>query len=278
MTKHSTLGFSLALLVLGALVSACSSAHSPGPDGGGQPDDGVPEDAGPYVPSCEPMAAAIDLCAVAVCAPVTAAFWDGSVCVPVHCNCTGPECAVYATVAACQAAHASCDAALCTATGGAWFNRPEWCGHFECGVPSSQACDQATPACDCGASRVFGPGVGCVDGPLCEIIATVAPDVLCANTGGEWMLGICAPTTCGRFSDLDCALPACACGELEVFDADRGCIRSPTCEVRLLGEACTTTGLCADSVCCLDGGISADASCVAPLCSDPHGVCGPARP
>ena len=129
-----------------------------------------------------------------------------------------------------------------------------------------------------GSLRVFGPGVGCVDGPLCEIIATVAPDVLCANTGGEWMLGICAPTTCGRFSDLDCALPACACGELEVFDTDRGCIRSPSCEVRLLGEACTTTGLCADSVCCLDGGISADASCVAPMCEDPHGVCGPPRP
>ena len=75
MTQHPLLGLFLALVVSAVLLPACSSSHSPGEDAGGLPDEGLREDAGPYVPSCAPMAARIDPCAVAVCAPVTAAFW-----------------------------------------------------------------------------------------------------------------------------------------------------------------------------------------------------------
>lgn len=259
------------------LFSACATSHAPGSDGSVSGDVGRPADAGPYVPSCAPMDARVDPCAVAVCAPVTGAFWDGAACVPVHCNCAGAECGVYTTLDACEADHAACDATLCTTTGGAWFARAEWCGHFQCGFPPSVLCDESVPACDCGLGRVFQDGAGCVDGALCELTEMLEPEAFCTATGGTWRLDVCGHATCGRLSDADCILPGCVCGDLEVFDPQRGCVRSPTCELRQLGEPCTDTGLCADSVCCVNGGISADATCVAPLCDDPHGVCGPPR-
>ncbi len=241
-------------------------------------DAGPRVDGGPYVATCEPMAAQIDVCGTP-CFGVTSAFWDGAACVAAHCDCVGAECEVYPTVEACSAAHATCDAALCASTGGAWFNRLEWCGHFNCGVPNPDSCESPTRACDCGMYRNFSAGVGCTDAPLCELVAPLPPDARCTATGGEWMLGICGHTSCGRFSGLDCASPGCACGALEIFDVDRGCIRSPGCDVRQLGESCDDSGLCGDgSVCCVSGGASMASHCEAPRCSDPSGVCGPPRP
>ncbi len=246
--------------------------------GGGSEDTGPGTDAGPFVPTCDAMDARIDVCAV-TCDDVSGAFWDGTTCVPSHCDCTGAECGVYASVAACEADHGDCDATLCASTGGAWFNRPEWCGHFVCGFPNPDSCAVPTPACDCGTYRVFDPGTGCTDGPLCELTAPVDPDVLCASTGGEWMVGICGDARCGRLSDLDCALPGCVCGALEIFDTERGCIRSPSCDVRLLDESCDDTRLCGGgSVCCANGGISTASTCSMPMCADPSGPCGPPRP
>ena len=241
-------------------------------------DTGPRPDSGMVTPTCEPMDAQLDVCA-AVCGSVSSAFWDGATCVPAHCNCVGTECDVYATVSLCEAAHASCDATLCASTGGAWFNRPEWCGNFACGAAPLDSCEVPTRACDCGTYRVFNDGTGCMDGPLCELRAPTDPDVLCAATGGTWMLGICGNAMCGRLSGLDCLSPGCVCGDLEIFDGERGCIRSPTCEARLLGEQCNATGLCGNgNVCCATGGASTDSACALPMCTGTFGVCGPPRP
>ncbi|MFO0714266.1 MAG: hypothetical protein U0353_30765 [Sandaracinus sp.] len=228
--------------------------------------------------SCNPQVAEIDVCA-AVCDDVDGAFWDGTRCIATSCNCTGSDCGTYATVEACQAAHAHCDAALCLATGGRYFSRPQFCGHFECGFPPAVACDEPLPACDCGLYNIFVDGVGCMPGPLCELIAPMEPQALCESTHGTWHTDMCGSTTCGRVSDTDCIAPGCACGTYEIFDAERGCIQSPECDVRLLGEDCTATQRCGGgSVCCVSGGASTAAACEAPMCSDPSGVCGPPRP
>lgn len=228
--------------------------------------------------SCEPMDARIDVCGTP-CFGITGAFWDGARCVEAHCDCVGSACEAYPDRASCEAAHASCDAALCTATGGAWFSRPQFCGHFECGAPPSVACDEPVPACDCGTYGIFVAGMGCMPGPLCELIAPMEPEPLCTSTGGTWMLGICGHATCGRLSDLDCASPGCVCGPYQIFDDERGCIQSPDCDVRLPGEDCTETQRCGEgTVCCANGGASAEASCSAPMCDSPEGVCGPPRP
>ena len=289
MSKTSTFSIAFPLLVALAL-TGCPDAHGGpdaamngsdvscvcAPDGGPAPDAFAPPiDVGVGPASCAPQAAAIDLCAP-ICDAITGAFWDGTRCIEHSCNCTGPECEVYADGAACEAAHAGCDASLCETTGGAWFARPIYCGHFECGTPPSVACDETIPVCDCGAYGIFVEGVGCMPGPLCELIAPREDEALCTETGGTWMMGICGPTTCGRFSGLDCAGPGCACGAYEIFDDERGCIPSPDCDVRQSGEDCSETGLCAGSVCCTGGaGLS---QCEAPQCGDPSGLCGPPRP
>lgn len=231
-------------------------------------------DAGPR-PTCDAQAAAIDLCAP-TCDTITGAFWDGARCVEHSCNCTGTECNVYGNLAACEAAHARCDASLCESTGGAWFARPQFCGHFECGTPPEFACLTPVPACDCGTYGIFVEGTGCMPGPLCELVAPREDEALCGETGGTWELGICGPTTCGRYSDLDCAAPGCVCGAYEIWDDERGCIESPDCDVRELGEDCSATMLCANSVCCFGG--AGGARCEAPQCGDPSGLCGPPRP
>ncbi len=286
---RSNIVSSLALWL--ALASGCPDAHGGGDAGsldatvpidvvrtGDAPvldaflvDSGLPA-------SCEPMDARTDVCATP-CFGITGAFWDGARCVESHCDCAGTECEVYAGLAACEAAHAHCDAALCRATGGAWFDRPQFCGHFECGAPPTGLCDEVLPACDCGLYGVFVDGIGCMEGPLCELVAPEEPEPRCVRTGGTWMLGICGHATCGRLSDLDCASPGCVCGRYQIFDPERGCVQSPSCDERLPGEDCTETQRCGmGTVCCANGGASIEASCVAPMCGTPDGVCGPPRP
>jgi hypothetical protein len=280
---------SLVLLAVSCLaLSGCPDARGTAGDTGAADagvaredadvDTGARTDAGVPMATCDAMDAHTDVCA-APCAEVTSAFWDGAACVAAHCDCAGTECDLYRTLEACEAAHAGCDATLCAASGGAWHNRLEHCGHFTCGVPAPEICEVPTRACDCGTYRVFMDGVGCVDGALCELVAPREPEELCSATGGEWMPSTCGPATCGRLSDLACASGGCVCGALEIFDEDRGCIRSPSCDVREPGEACEDTGLCGGgTVCCATGGASTASSCVAPLCDDPAGICGPPRP
>jgi hypothetical protein len=287
----------LAALALGASLAGCPDTHANDRDAASLPDapgldappfggDGcvtcgdapIGADAGVRPASCTAASAEIDVCA-AICDAITGAFWDGTRCVEHSCNCTGADCEVYPTRTSCEAAHAHCDASLCLATGGRWFSRPQFCGHFECGTPPTDVlCDEPLPACDCGAYGIFVDGEGCMPGPLCELIGPRDPDVLCAETGGTWMTGICGHATCGRLSGLDCASPGCVCGTYEIFDDERGCIQEPDCDVRLPGESCTETQRCGEgSVCCANGGASIEASCVVPMCSDPSGVCGPPR-
>ena len=232
-----------------------------------------------YMATCAPMQAETNLCFAGECLGVTGAFWNGSECVESRCDCIGPECGIYATKAACDAAHTTCQAALCTSTGGAWFRVPAWCGDFVCGRPNQSPCDTPTTACDCGVRGRFVDGVGCMTDTKCPISELIDPQQLCGITGGEWQLGICGHATCGRLSGLDCASPGCVCGVNETFDLGRGCIPNPLCEVRVLGESCTETQLCGDgTTCCANGGASTEASCVAPMCSTPDEICGPARP
>ena len=285
----------LFLVAAGCLSSGCPDTHGSGDagpsldavaadavppprEGGDGFDAPSPIDAGVVPGTCGAMDAQLDVCAE-TCFAITGAFWDGSRCVESHCDCVGPECMVYADVASCEAAHAHCDAALCTSTGGAWFSRPQYCAHFECGSQPDVLCDEVLSVCDCGTYGVFVEGVGCMPGPLCELIAPTEPEPLCASTGGTWTLGICGHTTCGRFTDLDCAGPGCVCGPYQIFDDERGCIQSPECDVRLPGEDCTETRLCGEgNVCCVAGGASITMRCEAPMCGDPSGVCGPPRP
>lgn len=232
-----------------------------------------------YMPSCEPMRADTDLCFAGDCVGVTGAFWNGAECVESHCDCTGPECGIYATKAACDAAHTMCDAALCESTGGAWFRVPAWCGHFICGRPNPAICDTATTACDCGPRGRFVPGMGCMPDATCPIPERIEPEPLCTLTGGTWRLDICGHATCGRLSPLDCVAPGCVCPENSTFDEARGCLPNPICEVRELGEDCSATGLCGGgSACCTRGGASAETTCIMPMCGSPDGIYGPAVP
>jgi hypothetical protein len=222
-----------------------------------------------YVPSCRAMDARIDDCTVR-CLGASSAFWDGSRCVAARCDCAGTECGVYASVAACEAAHASCDALLCQSTGGEWFAFAGACGHFACGVPPPRTCEELGPACDCGPLAVFTDGVGCSPSASCTPPAPRASDVLCTETGGE-VIEACADTWCGRGGGGGCMWPSrCRCGDLEIFDASRGCVPSATCELRQPGERCDATGRCGSgTVCCERDGVR---TCVAPECSA-DGVC-----
>ncbi len=276
-------------LLIALCLAGCPDTHGSGdaamigsdvecvcaPDGGPLPDAFAPPTDAGIVASCTPQAAAIDLCAP-ICDDITGAFWDGTRCVEHSCNCAGADCEVYPNRASCESAHAACEASLCLSTGGAWFARPIFCEHFECGTPPSEDCRMPFHACDCGTYGIFVEGEGCMPGPLCELIAPRTDEERCSESGGTWTTGICGPTTCGRYSDLDCAAPGCVCGAYEIWDDERGCIQSPDCDVRFVGEDCSETGLCEGSVCCTGGaGLS---HCEAPQCGDPSGLCGPPRP
>lgn len=222
-----------------------------------------------YVPSCRAMDARIDDCAVR-CLGASSAFWDGSRCVAAHCDCIGTECGVYASVAACEAAHASCDAMLCQSTGGEWFRYAGACGHFACGTRPPRTCEKPGPACDCGPLSIFIEGAGCSPSASCTPAAPRARDALCIDTGGE-LIDACSDTWCGRGGGRSCMWLRCRCSDLEYFDEARGCVPSATCEPRQPGERCDVTGLCGSgTVCCERDGVR---TCVAPECSA-GGVCG----
>lgn len=215
-------------------------------------DAATPIDAGPRG-ACDPMDARIDSCADQ-CFGVTGAFWDGTTCIEAHCDCTGTECEVYPTLLDCQGAHTTCAAEMCTSTGGAWFSQPLYCGNFECGVPPPETCETPIPACDCGAYRVFDFDAGCIDGPLCELMAPRTEEELCGETGGEWRPDICGHATCGRLSGDACIAPGCVCDRREIFDPERGCVRSPSCRTRTVGEECARDETCVTGAICCPGG------------------------
>lgn len=286
---------SLLLLLPLALLPGCPDSHGTehdaGPSDAGRDvfiggdcciprDVGLEEDAPDDAPrpvDCSPDDAHAVVCPAGICDGPDHYAWDGERCVTIPCGtCEGEDCASLPTsLDACRAAHATCDAALCTATGGDWQFWAEECGHHVCGVPPPVLCAVGMPVCDCGYERSFEPGVGCVPDE-CPVYDPVDPQTLCGSTGGTWTTGICCPTTCGVHCDLECAAPACVCGPFEVFDAIRGCVLATECFVRGDGETCTNIhSRCEDGlICCQDcggAGCAPERYCRAPLCdADPN--------
>lgn len=249
-----------------------------GRDTGSAPADGG-RDAGMFVPSCEPMRAALDPCG-ASCRAVLGAFWDGARCVSYCDECVGEDCGAYGTVEACQADHTSCDATLCRATDGDWFNVPTLCGHHECGLPRPADCEAPTRGCNCGTGRNFQPGVGCVVDPRCPIVEPIDNrQEACVATGGRWRNdGNCGDYECGRPSPLACVSPGCDCGPERSFGS-YGCELRGACQERVAGESCDGAVVCGSgTVCCAVGGISTTQQCEVPMCDSPAGVCGLPRP
>jgi hypothetical protein len=270
----------VALLSLGCPDTHSTGLADSGLDGGSPPDTSadVRGDAGAYVPSCEPMRAALDPCE-APCRAVRGAFWDGAACVPYCEECVGEECGVYTTLEACVSDHASCDATLCESTSGDWFNVPSLCGHHVCGVPNAATCFAPTRGCNCGTGRNFQAGVGCVVDVSCPAVDPVVDEeASCLATGGRWDVSTCGHYDCGRPSLLECVSPGCDCGPFRSFDGALGCILRGACQARRLDEVCGGESACAEGVCCSVGGASAEQRCTAPMCESPAGVCGPARP
>ncbi len=241
-------------------------------DVGPLPDTGVPP------ASCAAADAQAIVCPTGVCDGLDDYVWDGERCVMIDCGtCVGADCGLAAhSMEACVAAHATCEPALCTSTGGEWLFFAEECHHFACGVPLPSECLVGMPVCNCGASRSFATGTGCFDDALCPEVDPIAPEVLCGDTGGTWTESICCSPHCGVACAALCDAPACVCGPTQVFDAIRGCVDTAECHVRPAGDVCDEGRdvRCADGLlCCLHcggAGCEAEAHCQLPVCdADP---------
>lgn len=297
---HLSVRGSLPILLLLAL-SACSESHS-GDGDTGRSDAGVadaplppdcacdpdvflpPPDAG-LPPSCDPQDAHAEVCPDAICDGLDSWAWDGERCTGIACGtCVGEDCdALPFSREACEAAHVTCEPALCRDTGGEWLFHVEECEHWRCGNPQPVTCIVGRPVCNCGDGRAFFADEGCVDIDGCPAVEALPPDELCESTGGNWAPGICCHTECGTHCDLDCAAPGCECGPLETFDGARGCVDSVECHTRTVDQTCTTGNdqlRCEDGlICCQNcggAGCSPDAHCRVPVCdADPtHDECG----
>lgn len=281
------------MVVLATLIGACSTSHGvTGADAAVPvidacscyPDSTPPilSDSGvvdAYVPpsACGIQDARTIVCAPGACDGPPTYFWDGSRCFPIGCGeCEGADCDNgFGALAECEAAHQLCDAALCRASGGDWLSAPLYCGHHICGEPGLAICEVPTPACNCGASSAFEPGIGCVVSESCPPPdPTLSPEGLCTSTGGTWA-NTCCPSTCGVPCSAECLAPACTCGALQIWDEDVGCIDSSTCMERNQGEVCTVDTRCHDGLICCQhcggAGCAPDATCEWPTCdADPN--------
>jgi hypothetical protein len=283
----------LALLVptaLALLVPACTDSHEADRDTGAPPDVGLPPDApvtfldacscdaSRPAATCDPQDARPITCPAGICDGPDSWAWDGERCVYLSCGtCEGSDCPTLPhSQAECESAHAACVPSLCRDTGGEWLFHTEECEHYVCGLPQPATCLIGMPVCDCGDGRGFTPGVGC-EAITCPEVDPLPPETVCTDTGGTWMLGICCSTTCGEFCDEDCAAPGCVCGELESFDAIRGCVDDVVCHTRTVDQTCTTSNdqlRCEDGlICCQDcGGAGCEPTphCRVPVCdADP---------
>jgi len=202
--------------------------------------DGDVDADGDTAAACEPAVAALDVCLDCTDDVFLGAFWNGSSCFElVGCDCVGPGCDEgYDSLAACEAAHAACDAVLCEGSGGVWhpghFCGP--CGHFDCGVPSALGC--CAPGCDCGVGRGFVSGGGCREDPGCT------PEHACRATGGIWYpdSSCYCGFTCGVANDCEACVDSCDCGPNATFDRIRGCVDDARCPAITEQQLCEVTG------------------------------------
>ena len=268
-----SLGLACALLPF----AACYSSYGLSSDGVADAgrDAGSSRDAAAST-SCAPDDARAIVCPSFVCDDVGAWQWNGDRCFYVACGaCEGTDCAAGApTQAACERNHVGCEACLCRATGGDGLFWAQECGHYECGRPVPAICEVGFAVCDCGLSRSFAPGVGCVPDAACPSGPPVLPrEQRCTETGGRWA-NLCCDSVCGEPCAAACAADACDCGPGRISDEARGCIESSRCFTRTLDEICGPSARCeAETICCQScggAGCVGDSRCRAPTCdADP---------
>lgn len=284
-----------AILLLGGCFNSGGMPGGDSPDGGMLPnpidfgirdeqafDDGAPDltapdlsapdlgaDGGTEPLGCEAQDVRPSACSGPACTddgPPPGWYWDGSKCRMLGCGqdggreegCVGSDCdAVFATELLCEEAYATCNPAICRATGGSWRFWGECDCGFACGVNGNcRACEG--PSCDCGPGANFIPGIGCMPDPGCTEGMPPQAD-LCTLTGGEWGT-FCESSTCGVPSPLLCAASACNCPGPQEFDPVRGCIETERCYegfgrcdfpgVRCpLGQSCAPDGFCRELFC-----------------------------
>ena len=171
--------------------------------------------------SCDRWDVAIDQCLtdVADCAidPPARYFWNGYRCEQFQlcAFCEGEDCDRLSSLEYCEASARTCKPQLCAATGGEWF-RNAGCGDTVCGLPSPFDCLRPTDLCDCGPSKRFEEGAGCV------YDATCTAEQACNATGGRWVLTssiVCGePVDGGGEGDSGRPGFTCACGRGRHFD------------------------------------------------------------
>jgi hypothetical protein len=164
----------------------------------------------------------------------------------------------------------------CIATSGTWYPEEPCgpCGDYHCGEPSMLPC--CDEGCDCGNSRNFVEGEGCVRDEEC---ARDAGD-LCTRTGGTWYpnegCGPCGHYACGQPPMDACCDEGCDCGPMMNFDEERGCIPDESCIKREVGEWCWGSGSSSSCrpglVCCDTCGFAPCPACAIPCCEE-SGIC-----
>lgn len=243
-----------------ALVSACSDSHGrDNPSDGSVPVDAVILADATADASTSPDAAVVTECDVAwdvaidPCVNIDADcdpnaddvyYWNGERCARFDActGCSGADCARLGSLEACEAAYASCESVLCAATGGFYRAEHLYCGALRCGLDTGDDCLETHGACDCGASGVFDPELGCL-----EDAAPCSDAELCRATHGDWGPFCVGP--CGELLDPGptggiCA-DACLCGDGLVFDRARGGCVEPLidlCESPSDESLCGRTG------------------------------------
>ena len=146
---------------------------------------------------------------------------------------------------------------LCAATGGFPIvcDTSPACGVNDALCSGLRVRPSEGTACDCGPASVFDPVRGCEAREACAREGLTRE--VCLWSGGTFDAQ-CAPTDCGRESAAACAVPACRCGALEIFDPALGCVRSLSCQERFETEACEALDdgrftYCAEGSACCGG-------------------------
>jgi hypothetical protein len=232
-------------------------------------------DLGDVPVSCDRWDVAIDQCSTdaADCAidPPARYFWNGYRCEQFRlcAICEGEDCDRLGSLEYCEASARTCKPQLCAATGGEWF-RDAGCGDTVCGLPPPLFCLRPADLCDCGPSKRFEEGTGCV------YDATCTAEQACNATGGRWVLT--SGIVCGEpvDGDGDSGRPGftCACGRGRRFDVGTvttgavGCLGGDVdCAEANAEDLCATTGGSWENICCPTRcGDECLAECLAPAC------------